>query len=91
MRYINAEDKDEIIFSCKCGQYSFIKIEMVEFSDNEPDFYVYFMEEPYGFWDKLKWLFKKEKIMHDVILSKSDIECLVKNLSKKLKEIGKDN
>ena len=92
MRYINAEDKDEIIFSCKCGQYSFIKIEMVDFySDSEPDFFIYFIEEPYGFLDKLRWLFKKEKIMHDIILSKSDIGCLVKNLSKKLKQLKGQN
>jgi len=88
LRYVNADDKDEVIFSCKCGHYGFIKIDMVDFySDSEPDFFLYFIEEPYGFLDKLKWLFKKEKIMHDIILSKDDVKCLVKVLNKKLKEM----
>ena len=85
MRYINKEDKEDIIFKCECGQYSFIQFGLWDL-DIKPYFYIEFIERPYNFWGRLSLLFRRRDYTQEILLSEADIKCLIKFLNKKLKQ-----
>ncbi len=70
----------QIIFKCDCGHYGFMEF---DYFDNEATFWVSFIEEPRGFWKRLKSLFKSKRYISEIALTKED----AKKLKNYLEEI----
>lgn len=75
MRYATDDEfwKDTILFRCQCGAYEFLEIVKIDFDDASPQYSVSIMSEPHTFFDKLKYLFKPERYVNEIILSSQDI------------------
>ena len=77
------EDWEEsIFFRCKCGEYAFVELSKISFIEGKPEYFLCFIEQPYGFLQRLKWLFKPDKYVREIILTKANII----ELREKLKE-----
>jgi len=80
MRYKTNNDfwKDELLFRCQCGTYEFLEIIKIDFDNDTPEYSVSIMSEPNTFIDRLKYLFKPEQYVKEILLSEDDIKILKK-------------
>ncbi len=80
MRYATDNEfwKDSLLFRCECGAYEFLEIVKIDFDDASPQYSVSIMSEPHTFFDRLKYLFKPEMYVKEILLSTDDIKELKK-------------
>ena len=79
--------KESILFRCICGEYEFFEIVKLDYPDTQSDYSVSLVSRPNSIWDRLKYLFKPEQYVKEIILSQSDIVELKNNI----KELLEDN
>ena len=65
--------EDVQIFQCGCGEYSFVALFDMDWGEGQHDFCLDFIDEPCTFWQKLKFVFKKDKYVRSIILSKENV------------------
>ncbi len=75
--------KDSPLFRCQCGEYAFLELNIFDEDIEEYKYSLCFIESPCGFLQRLKWLFKPDKYVREIILNKEDIKELIKKLEEK--------
>jgi hypothetical protein len=70
---------DREIFRCACGHYGFLEFD--KFDEN--DYWVTFIEEPRGLFQRLKSFFQSKRCVSEISLTQEDIDRLVKFLKQK--------
>jgi hypothetical protein len=74
---------DKVLFQCECGEYTFIQFDSVDmFDDGNIEYILTVIDCPMTFMQKLQYLFKREIGIHDLLLTKEDIQELKKVLKK---------
>mgnify|MGYP001563704056 FL=1 len=78
MRYATNDEfwKDTILFRCQCRAYEFLEIVKIDFDDASPQYSVSIMSEPHTLFERLKYLFKSEMYVKEILLSSQDIKIL---------------
>jgi len=76
--------KDTTLFRCQCGEYSFLELNIFEEDTEEYRYSLCFIEQPCGFTQRLKWLFKPDKHVREIILTKEDIKELARCIQWKI-------
>jgi len=74
----NENFKDTLLFRCEAGDYEFLEIIKIDFDNDIPEYSVSIMSEPNTFIDRLKYLFKPEQYVKEILLSEDDIKILKK-------------
>ena len=78
--------KESTLFRCTCGEYEFFEIVKIDYSDTQADYSVCLVGRPHSIWGKLRYLFRQEQYVKEIILSQSDIIELRDNINELLKE-----
>jgi hypothetical protein len=64
------------VFRCQCGQYQYLDVYWVDWDIEGKNLYVAITEEPASFWERLKFLFKRQAYSRDIELSVSQAQRL---------------
>jgi hypothetical protein len=67
---VTTNSDEVVLFKCECVDYHYLQVGYYDWGDDLVDFYVAIIEEPPGFWRKLKCLFEHRSIASEVLLRK---------------------
>lgn len=76
------KEDENILFRCMCGHYGFLEVSIFEWEKEPTEYIITFIDEPVGFWQKLKWLFKGERYVNSIVLTKKEMKKLAELLNR---------